>query len=100
MNYSTRAKVYTNAYIHFGERNQMVVAIEELSECQKEICKALRGNINEDHFAEEIADALIMLEQMQMYFGLQEKVNHHMDNKIVRLDRKLRGCPFGETVGE
>ena len=100
MNYNTRAKVYTNAYIQYGERNQMVVAIEELSECQKEICKALRGNINEDHLAEEIADAMIMLEQMQMYFGLNEKVEHHMENKIVRLDRKLRGCAFAEALGE
>ena len=35
--YSERCKTYTNAMLTFGERNQLIVAVEELSECQKEI---------------------------------------------------------------
>ena len=40
---SVREKVYTNAYIRYGEIHQAVVAMEELSECQKEIAKFIRG---------------------------------------------------------
>lgn len=53
-----RAATYTNAMIRFGERNQMIVAVEELSECQKEICKVLRGGEDFRHLAEEIADVI------------------------------------------
>lgn len=87
--YEERVKVYTNALIAYGERAQMVVALEELSECQKEICKYLRGDGNEEHLAEEIADATIMLEQLRYFLGLNELVCQKMDQKILRLDGRL-----------
>ena len=90
-NYSERCKTYTNAMLAFGGRNQMIVAIEELSECQKEICKILRGGEDYRHLAEEIADATIMLEQMRYIFGLNELVCEKMDQKIMRLDARLNG---------
>ena len=89
--FSVRMQIYTNAMLQYGEKNQYIVAIEELSECQKEICKALRGQLNEDHLAEEVADATIMLEQIRMLFGINDLVDRKMDEKITRLDRKLRG---------
>ena len=51
MNYEERLKTYTNALIAYGEEKQCIVAIEELSECQKEICKALRGKGDREHLA-------------------------------------------------
>ena len=65
MTYEQRQQTYTNALIHYGEAVQLAVALEELSECQKEICKFLRGFGNTGHLAEEVADAMIMLEQVQ-----------------------------------
>ncbi len=88
--YEQRAQVYTNALIHFGEKAQMVMALEELSECQKEICKKLRGYSNLEHLAEEIADATIMLEQMILFFGVNDLVCEKMDEKVKRLDALLR----------
>lgn len=88
--YEERAKVYTNALIAYGDKVQMIVAIEELSECQKEICKILRGGENFPHLAEEIADAAIMLEQMCMIFGLEDQVCEQMDRKVQRLDERLK----------
>lgn len=88
--YDERVKTYTNAVIAYGEVNQMVVAIEELSECQKEICKYLRGFGNAGNLAEEIADATICLEQLQYFLGLDELVCEKMDQKIRRLDSRLR----------
>ena len=89
--YSERCKTYTNALIAFGERNQLIVAIEELSECQKEICKILRGGEDFRHLAEEIADASIMLEQIQLIFNIDDCVENFMDEKIKRLDDRVKG---------
>ena len=93
--YEQRVQTYTNALITFGKTKQCIVAIEELSECAKEICKVLRGDGNMDHFAEEIADATICLEQMRLMFNLNEPVCRKMDEKILRLDGKLRSGAFG-----
>lgn len=90
--YDQRVKTYTNALIHFGKANQLIVALEELSECQKEICKVMRGESNLDHLAEEIADATIMLEQVRLIFNLNELVYEKMDEKIARPDGKLKGA--------
>ena len=84
-------QTYTNALIHFGKATQMVVALEELSECQKEICKIIRGESNLDHLAEEIADATIMLEQVRLIFNLNDLVCEKMDEKVKRLDDRLKG---------
>lgn len=91
ISYEERIRVYTNALCANGERMQMVVALEELSECQKEICKFLRGEGDVGHMAEEIADATICLEQMRYVFGLNSLVCEKMDEKIIRLDKRLRG---------
>lgn len=87
--YEERVKTYTNAFVTYGDKNQMIVALEELSECQKEICKCLRGKGDKCHLAEEVADALICLEQIQYFFGLNDEVSEWMDSKIKRLDKRL-----------
>ena len=87
--YEQRAQVYTNALVCYGENTQMVIALEELSEVQKEICKRLRGYSNDEHLAEEIADATIMLEQIRLFFGLNDLVCEKMDDKVRRLDALL-----------
>ena len=88
--YEERVKTYTNALIQYGERTQLTVALEELSECQKEICKVIRGDGNMDHLAEEIADATIMLEQLRYFLGINDRVCEMMDRKVMRLDGKLK----------
>ena len=94
--YEQRAQVYTNALICFGETIQMVMALEEMSEVQKEICKKMRGYANDEHLAEEIADATIMLEQMRLFFGLNDLVCEKMDEKVKRLDELLKKIGRGE----
>lgn len=88
--YDERVKTYTNALITYGEYKQCIVAIEELSECAKELCKVLREKGDAEHLAEEIADVNICMEQMIYFFGLQEDVERWMDSKIKRLDIKLK----------
>lgn len=67
----------------------MTVAIEEMSEVIKELCKLQRGIGNRDHLAEEIADAMIVLEQMRLVFNLNQAVCDKMDEKVERLKRKV-----------
>lgn len=89
--YPERCKTYTNAMLAFGEINQLIVAVEELSECQKEICKILRGGEDYRHLAEEVADATIMLEQIRLMFNINDCVYNFMDEKIKRLDDRMKG---------
>ena len=88
--YESRKEIYQKALSKFGIRLQMVVALEELSECQKEICKCMRGIADLDHLAEEIADATIMLEQMRLYLNLNDAVSKKMDEKVLRLEERLK----------
>lgn len=93
--YEDRVKTYTNALLQYGDKMQMVVAVEELSECQKEICKIIRGGEDFSHLAEEIADTRIMLEQLSLIFNINDLVCEHMDAKVQRLDDRLRRAADG-----
>jgi hypothetical protein len=88
--YDERVKIYADAAETFGKFNQLVVAIEELSEVQKELCKALRCEIHLGHLAEEVADATIMLEQVRELFGINEEVCRAMDSKMLRLRWRIK----------
>ena len=90
IDYPERCKTYTNAMLAFGEQNQLIVAIEELSECQKEICKILRGGEDFRNLAEEVADATIMLEQIRLMFNINDCVCNFMDEKIKRLEDRVK----------
>lgn len=91
-----RQEVYRQARDVFGAQAQLVVALEELSEAQKEICKFLRGKGDLDHLTEEIADAQIMLEQVQMLCGIDPwAVQEQMDSKIRRLRGRIKGAQDG-----
>ena len=75
----------------FGDK-QLIVAIEELSELQKELCKHLRGKTDVDHIVEEIADVCIMLCQLMLYFNISETdVLKVIDEKIKRTEERLLG---------
>lgn len=83
--YDQRAEIYDAARQKFGDDAQLILAMEELSELQKEICKRFRGKDNEFQLADEIADATIMLEQLRRIPGLNELVCKRMDIKVMRL---------------
>ena len=90
INFEQRAEVYAEARNTFGTGVQLIVALEELSEAQKEICKALRGECDMAHLAEEVADATIVLEQVRQFFNINEQVCANMDAKIARLENNIQ----------
>lgn len=89
IDYAARVAVYEKAIARNGVMLQAIVALEELSEAQKEICKLLREEGNVEHLAEEIADATIMLEQLRLMFNINEDVCRYMDAKVLRLEKKI-----------
>lgn len=89
VNYEHRLEVYGILLQRYGAQLQSVVALEELSECQKEICKFLRGKGDIDHLAEEVADATIMLEQIRHIYNLDKKVDQYIDEKVQRMVDRL-----------
>lgn len=72
----------------FGIRLQVIVAIEELSELQKELTKWLREKCNPACLLEEMADVSIMLNQLQLIFG------DPIEQEITKLER-LEGLVQG-----
>lgn len=73
----------------FGEESQMLMVIEEMSELAKEISKRFRGENNNDHIAEEIADVEIMLDQLKLITGTAHKAEWYRDQKLKRLEKRI-----------
>ena len=73
---------------HYGRDMQMLIALEEMSELQKEICKNRRGRDNVDHIAEEIADVLICIDQLRIMFDVSDRVEEWKQAKLERVYRR------------
>ena len=79
----------------YGKEQQLIVAIEELSELQKEICKLMRESMGRPRskLHEEIADCEIMLEQLKMIYKCDDSVEGWRLDKVVRLKSRLGLLP-------
>lgn len=88
-NNNTNEQLYLELIRKYKEK-QIIVAIEELSELQKELCKYLRDKYNEENLIEEIADVEIMLDQIKLYFNLdQNDIDKIKEQKIERTKERL-----------
>ena len=88
--YETRKGLYMDIIAQYGCKTQAGVAIEEMSELTKELCKNLfRGAENHKALIEEIADATIMLEQLRLIYEANDEVCDAMDMKIERMYERL-----------
>lgn len=85
-----RNRVYEDLLYKNGQQLQAIVAIEEMSEIIKEITKALRGKLRREQLAEEVADAVIMLEQIGNMFNINDSISSWMDYKIADMQREVR----------
>mgnify|MGYP003290221817 CR=1 FL=1 len=75
----------------YGKDMQLNVAIEELSELIKEICKNKRGADNIDNIIEEMADCYIMLAQLAIIFNIERsELDARMNRKINRLRCRIK----------
>ena len=95
------SKIYRAAIEVFGGDLQVDVAIEEMAELTKELCKAQRvtfaGRVglgdglidNHDEIAEEIADVQIALEEMMLLFGVEAEAQGARKRKLERLEMRI-----------
>ena len=84
----------------WGKKSQMVLAIEEMSELQKEICKYLRTEENTcggndkkiediiENIREEIADVFVTVGEMAYIFG-EDEVEKIKERKLERGRKRL-----------
>ncbi len=91
MTESNRA-VCKKAIQMYGKESQILMAMEEMSELQKELCKNYRGQENRTCIAEEIADVEIMLEQMKILFAVRKQSEKFLEFKLSRLQERLEAA--------
>ena len=74
----------------YGADAQLTVAIEELSELIKELCKAKRGAVRIENVIEEMADCHIMLDQLSLIFSIDySEITAAREQKLNRLKERL-----------
>lgn len=91
-------RILPKAIETYGKDMQLNVAIEEFSELIKEICKNKRGADNREAIIEEMADCYIMMEQLQIIFGIQyNEIKGVAYEKLNRLEKRLEEGAQNET---
>ncbi len=84
--------IYRRALNHFGDKNQILHTIGELSELTIEIGAHLEGRGDHDKIINELADVENMLHQMRIIFDEPAgEVDRIKTNKMERLKRRMDG---------
>ena len=87
---SEEIEIMRSAIRKNGKAMQTVVAIEEMSELQKELTKFIRGKGNRDNLIEEVADVLVMITQIQLMYHIpDDQVERIMHLKLNRLKERM-----------
>ena len=74
---------------YYGLDSQILIAIEEMSELTKELCKHQRKYHRNREIAEELADVSIMVAQLIELFGVEKEVSEIIDFKLERQMRRI-----------
>ena len=88
-----RRNIMTRAIQHFGETAQIDMAVEEMAELTKAICKVKRAQAGAEmgaaieNVVEEIADVQIMLDQLRLIFA--RSTDEVEEDKLRRLLGRL-----------
>lgn len=67
----------------------MQKAIEEMAELINELCKEQIGRSSKEKVAEEMADVIIMLWQLEMIFKNGDEILQAIDYKLKRLQKRI-----------
>ena len=86
MTQEREAAILEGAITHFGSDAQVIKAIEELGELSVELARDLNGLGRTEAIREEMADAFIMLNQLELIFG---DVTEIEVAKLERLERMI-----------
>ena len=90
MTYREVFNTYNKAIELYGEKAQKLMAIEEMSELTKEICKDFRGKLDREHLIEEIIDVIITIDQLMMMYEISgDEIEQMRERKIERLKERM-----------
>lgn len=82
--------VLRGAIAAYGTDNQLLQAVEELSELQKVCLHIRRGRATMDELKEELADVWIMVDQLCLIGGIgRNELLRERRRKLLRLERGL-----------
>jgi len=89
-----RIELYIKASEKWGTNSQIIVAIEEMNELCVQLAKVLNNKHNGEYYKliDELADARIMIEQVELIFGIYPNVEQRMDEKLNRLEGIISGA--------
>lgn len=75
----------------YGIEKQSIVAMEEAAEFIQAVSKAVRypNDASRDHLAEEIAGVLMMIDQLETYYGLRGEIIKHIELQNQKLGTYL-----------
>lgn len=88
MKIKEKEEVYKKALSEYGFWDQVEMVHEECAELINALCKLKRNRCEWSDVITEIADVMIMCEQMAFYFG-KERVRAEKERKLQRLKEKL-----------
>ena len=93
----TKPEVYERALNQFGITAQTDMLIEEMAELTQALLHDRRGRTS--NISEEIADVIIMLEQIILYFDISTDVRVLKNKKLCRLAERvgIKGWLNGES---
>ena len=101
-----KPRVLADAIATYGTVAQVDMAIEEMSELTKALCKERRTQLQlgkhaeaQANVIEEIADVAIMLKQLLIMFDKDGEIQKEVDYKIDRLEQRLQKA-HQETGGK
>ena len=84
-------RVCLRAIDHFGAWNQRMKAVEELLELGTEIMHEMDDRPEQDRINEELADVIIMCEQLRIIYGanrIDEWIEHKLQRMVRRMDEE------------
>ena len=81
-------KIYETAIVKWGEHAQKMMAVGECGEFLSEIGREVQGRSSPEKMIDEIADVMIMMNQMAMLYG-ENEVKERIKVKIDRVKTKL-----------
>lgn len=91
------AKLWRIIAHYGGYANQKEKAIEELSELQRALARDLQGEGDRANIVEEIADALVMIAQLVLIYGIHRDVERVAADKLLRtlarIEKEQKGVP-------
>lgn len=82
-------EIIRTAVLTFGAESQKAMAIKECAELINALSKEKRGRVRDEDVITEIADVMIMMEQLAVIYG-RGLVEAEKSRKLERLEGRIR----------